>query len=103
MSYYIHVPKEAFDLVYTLGGKYPQFKETFDSIESDLNNRQWHQLSDNLMALSEKKELQQSTDLIEIYNSLILQVDKAFNPMKLMMLISNIVKNFASKIYWLTL
>jgi hypothetical protein len=95
---YVQVSKESFDLIYSLRERYPQYKELFDSIESGLNVRLWHQLSDDLISLSEKPELQRSNDLINLYNTLIICVEKAFNPMKLMVIIQNVIKNYAGKL-----
>jgi hypothetical protein len=95
---YVQISKESFDLLYNLRDKYPQYAKLIENIESGLNLRLWHQLSDDIIELSEKTELQRTTDLIDLYNRLIISVEKAFNPMKLMHLIQNIIKNYSSKI-----
>ncbi len=94
---YVSVPREAFDFILGLAQKYPQYSELLQNIESDLNLRLWNSLSDNVIALSNKDELQKSQDLIDLYNTLILSVEKAFNPMKLVLIIQNVIKNFSSK------
>jgi hypothetical protein len=91
---YVQITRESFDALTTLKSKYPQYKDLIESIESELNLRLWHQLSENLILLSEKPELQNSSDLIDLYNRLVASVESAFNPMKLMILIQNILKNY---------
>lgn len=95
---YIQVPNEAFDLLSSLRGKYPQYKSNLESMEEALNLRLWNQLSDDLIAFSSKEELKNSTDLVTLYNNLIMPVEKAFNPMKLISIIQNVIKNFSSKL-----
>src|SRR2546422_706589 len=99
---FIDAPKESYEFIFTLRDTYPQYTDLFNEIELGLNNKLWNQISDNLIALTEKPDLQNSNDLIELYNRVICFVEKAFNPMKLMILISNIIKNFSSKTNKLT-
>jgi hypothetical protein len=93
---YVSVPKEAFDVLLGLAQTYPQYSDLIQNIESDLNLRLWNGLSDNLIAFSGKEELRRSQDLILLYNTLILSVEKAFNPMKLVLIVQNVVQNFSS-------
>ena len=93
----IDVPKESYEFIYSLRERYSQYSELFNEIELNLNNKLWNQISDSLILLSEKPELQESNDLIELYNRLVFFIEKTFNPMKLMILISNVIKNFSSK------
>jgi hypothetical protein len=93
------VPKESYEFIYSLRERYIQHSELFNEIELNLNNKLWNQLSNSLIQLSEKFELQQSNDLIELYNRLVFFIEKSFNPMKLMILISNVIKNFSGKFY----
>jgi hypothetical protein len=90
------VPKESYEFIYSLRERYLQYTELFNEIELHLNNKLWNQLSESLIQLSDKHELQQSNDLIELYNRLVFFIEKSFNPMKLMILISNVIKNFSS-------
>ena len=92
---YVSVPKEAFDVLTGLNKKYPQHTELLLNIESDLNLRLWNGLSDNLICLTSKEEFRTSQDLIMLYNNLILSVEKAFNPMKLVLIVQNVMKNFS--------
>ena len=96
MSNYVYVTHESYEFLTVLKEKYPHYSDIVDTIALHLSHRLWNQLSDCLIIISEKKDLQQSTDLIELYNRLILHIESAFNPMKLMILIKNIVKNFSS-------
>jgi hypothetical protein len=97
MSAYVYVTNEAFELLNILKSRYPQYSQLLDSIETNTNNRLWHQVCEDLIALSDKPELQKGDDLIKLYNGMIFNLESAFNPMKLMLLIQNIVKNFESK------
>jgi hypothetical protein len=94
---YVQINKESFDLLAVFRNKYPQFGQLFDNIEKGLNFRLWHQLSDDLLELTNKPELQQSRDLIDLYNQLIMNLEMVFNPLKLMLLVQNVVKNFDCK------
>ncbi len=94
---YVSVPREAFDSIHNLKSTYPEISALLDEIESSLNLRLWNQLSDDLIVLTGKDELQNSSDLISLYNALILHVENTFNPMKLILIIQNVIKNFSSK------
>lgn len=94
---YVSVPKEAFDVLTGLIKKYPQYTELLLNIESDLNLRLWNGLSDNLINLTGKEEFRGTQDLIMLYNTLILAVEKAFNPMKLVLIVQNVMTNFSRK------
>jgi hypothetical protein len=93
---YINVPKESFDVIYSLRTTYPQYNNILDNIETNLNLRLWNQLSDDLITLSSKYELQASQDLIILYNNLVMNTERAFNPMKLILIIQNVIKNFSA-------
>lgn len=93
---YINVPKESFDVVYSLRTTYPQYTSILENIETNLNLRLWNQLSDDLITLSSKSELQTSQDLILLYNNLVMSTERAFNPMKLILIIQNVIKNFSA-------
>jgi 26S proteasome regulatory subunit N9 len=96
MSNYVYVSNESYDILNQYKNKYPQYSEMFDTMITHLNLKLWHQLAENLLSLTEFKDLQESNDLFELYNRLILHIEPAFNPMKLMILIQNIVKNFSN-------
>jgi hypothetical protein len=97
MSAYVYVTNEAFQLLHTLRANYPQYSQLLESAEASLSLRLWYQLSEDLIVLSEKPELQRGSALVELYSGLILSIESSFNPMKLMMLIQNIVKNYDCK------
>ena len=98
---YVQVSKESFDLLANFKIKYPQYSTLIDSCERGLNYRLWHELSDDLITLTEKPDLQSSNDLIDLYNQLIMNLEMVFNPLKLMIIVQNVVKNFESKIKFL--
>jgi hypothetical protein len=94
---YVQINKESFDLLAIFKTKYPHYEGLFDSIEKGLNFRLWNQLSDDLIELTNKSDMQQSRDLIDLYNQLIMTLEMVFNPLKLMILVQNVVKNFDCK------
>ncbi len=94
---YVQINKESFDLLVVFRNKYPQFGQLFDTIEKGLNFRLWHQLSDGLLELTSKPDLQNSKDLIDLYNQMIMSLEMVFNPLKLMLIVQNVVKNFDCK------
>jgi hypothetical protein len=97
---YIQVPNEAFQYLSDLRSAYNQYGDLIDRIESSLNLRLWNQLSDDLIILTGKEELKNSQHLIFLYNCLISHVEKAFNPMKLILIIQNVTKNYSGKNYF---
>ncbi len=93
-----------FEFILDLKEKYPQYRETLDNIEADLNQKLWHQLSGHILQLTDIPELQNSGVLIDVYNKIVFNLETAFNPMKLIMIIANVIKNYNSKeIGWLTI
>ena len=88
------VPNDSFKLIQNLSGKHPNLKALFDEIDSNLNQRLWYQLSDNLIALSNKPELQQGKDLIELYNGLIFFIEPTLNPMRYLEYVQNMLHNY---------
>ena len=93
----VNVPNDSFTLIQNLSKKYPELKNLFDDIDSNLNQKLWYQLSENLMTLSSNPKLQQSTDLIEIYNGLIFFIEPTLNPMKYLEFIKNMLNNYKGK------
>ena len=67
----VNVPQDSHKLIKNLADKYPSYKSTFEEIDSNLSQSLWYQLSENLILISLKPELQNSKDLIELYNGLI--------------------------------
>lgn len=94
---YVQINKESFDLLAVFKSKYPHYQNLFENMERGLNFRLWHQLSDDLLELTSKQDLQQSRDLIDLYNQLIMSLELVFNPLKLMLIVQNVVKNFECK------
>ena len=93
----VNVPNDSFTLIQNLSKKYPELKNLFDDIDSNLNQKLWYQLSENLMTLSSNPKLQQSTDLIEIYNGLIFFIEPTLNPMKYLEFVKNMLNNYKGK------
>ena len=88
------VPNDCFTLIKNLSDKYPGLKSIFDDIDSNLNQKLWYQFSENLIALSQKPELQQSKDLIELYNGLVFFIEPTLNPMKYLLFVQNMLNNY---------
>lgn len=94
---YVVIPQEAYQYVQTLGRSYPQYKDLIDSIDMELNQRLWYQLSKDLYQLCSKPELQSNQELITLYNQLIVHVESAFNPMQFLSIIQKILSNYNGK------
>jgi hypothetical protein len=95
---YINITGAEYDLLNSLKITYQSNNGIVNlicEIESDLSLKLWHKLSEHLIKLSEFPDLQKSNNLIQIYHTIICNVEKAFNPMKLMYLISNVLKNYS--------
>ena len=93
----VNVPNDSFKLIQNLSNKYPDLKKLFEDIDSSLNQHLWYQLSENLIALSHKPELQNSNDLIELYNGLVFFIEPTLNPMKYLEYIQNMLNNYKNK------
>ena len=90
----VNVPNDSFKLIQNLSNKYPNLKSLFDYMDSNLNRRLWFQVSENLISLSSKPELQQTKDLIELYNGLVFFIEPTLNPMKYLEFIKNMLNNY---------
>ena len=93
----VNIPNDSFQLIQNLSKKYPELKNLFDDIDSNLNQRLWFQLSENLLTLSNNPKLQQSKDLIEIYNGLVFFIESTLNPMKYLLYVQNMLYNYKGK------
>ena len=93
----VSVPKDSFKLIKNLGEKYPSLKTLFEEIDSNLNQNLWYQLSENLISISNKPELQNSKDLIQLYNGLVLFIEPTLNPMKYLEFVQNMLHNYKDK------
>ena len=93
----VNVPNDSFKLIQNLSNKYPDLKKLFEDIDSSLNQHLWYQLSENLIALSHKPELQNSNDLIELYNGLVFFIEPTLNPMKYLEYVQNMLNNYKNK------
>ncbi len=93
----VSVPKDSFKLIKSLGEKYPSLKTLFEEIDSNLNQNLWYQLSENLISISNKPELQNSKDLIQLYNGLVLFIEPTLNPMKYLEFVQNMLHNYKDK------
>ena len=93
----VNVPNDSYKLISNLSGKYPLYKDLLGEIDSHLNQHLWYQLSENLIELSSKPELQNSQDLIELYNGLVFFIEATLNPMKYLDFVQNMLTNYKDK------
>jgi hypothetical protein len=94
---YVNVPNDSFKLLQNLIKKYPSHKDVLDEIDSNLNQRLWHQLSDNLIKFALNEDVQKSSDLIELYNGLVIFTESALNPMKFLHFVQLLLSNYKGK------
>ena len=93
----IDIPPDSFKLISALSEKHPNLKSLFEQIDSNLNQRLWYQLSENIITLSQNQELQQGNDLIEFYNGVLIFIEKTLNPMKYLQYVQNMIYNYKDK------
>ena len=90
----INIPPDSFKLISALSQKYPSLKPLLDEIDSNLNQHLWYQLSENIITLSQKPEIQQGKDLIEFYNGVVFFIEPTLNPMKYLQYVQNMLFNY---------
>ena len=90
----INIPQDSFKLISTLSQKHPTLKTLFDEIDSNLNQRLYYQLSENIINLSQSQEMQQGKDLIEFYNGVVFFIEPTLNPMKYLQYVQNMLHNY---------
>ena len=90
----INIPPDSFKLISGLSQKYPSLKPLLDEIDSNLNQHLWYQLSENIITLSQKPEIQQGKDLIEFYNGVVFFIEPTLNPMKYLQYVQNMLFNY---------
>lgn len=95
---YVLISNKAFDCLDNIKYTNPQLGTIIDEIKSELNLRLWHQLSNHLIELSEKSELHYCSALIEVYENVIKSLESAFNPMCIMLILKNTIKNFFGRL-----
>ena len=95
---YIQVPENAFIYLDNLKAKHANLSNLISEIQGELNLKLWHQLSGHMIELTSDKNLQNSSELVDLYNNVIKSVETSFNPMKLMTILKNIIKNFSNKL-----
>ena len=94
---FVQIPEESHIIIKNLQSKYPQYKDILSEIDGNISQSLWHQLSDNLIVLSNKPELQNSQDLIELYHGLVLYISEIVNPMKFLKYVQNMLVNYKNK------
>jgi 26S proteasome regulatory subunit N9 len=94
MSYVI-ISQSAFPFLDSLKYQFPNLQNLISEIQNDLNLRLWHQLSGHLIELSENPSLHEGEYLINLYDNVIKSIESVFNPMKIMLIIKNLLKNYS--------
>lgn len=95
---YVNVSINAFPFLDELKTQKPELDSLISEIQGELNLRLWHQLCVHLIELSEISDLQTGSYLINLYNNVISSIEPAFNPMKIMVILSNVIKNFYGRL-----
>ena len=90
----VNIPPDSFKLIAALSQKHPSLKSLFDEIDSNLNQRLYYQLSENIIRLSQSPEMQQGKDLIEFYNGVVFFIEPTLNPMKYLEYVQNMLHNY---------
>ena len=90
----VNIPPDSFKLIAALSQKHPSLKSLFGEIDSNLNQRLYHQLSENIIRLSQSPEMQQGKDLIEFYNGVVFFIEPTLNPMKYLEYVQNMLHNY---------
>ena len=95
---YVNVSSNAFPFLDELKAAKPELNGLISEIQGELNLRLWHQLCVHLIELSENKDLHTGSNLINLYNNVIYSIEPAFNPMKIMIILQNVIKNFHGRL-----
>ena len=95
----VNIPQDSFKLIQTLTQKHPSLKSIFDEIDSHLNQRLYHQLTSDILNLSQNPEMQQGKDLIDFYNYIVLYIEPALNPMKYLKYVENMLHNYKDNMH----
>ena len=90
----VNIPPDSFKLIAALSQKHPSLKSLFGEIDSNLNQRLYYQLSENIIRLSQSPEMQQGKDLIEFYNGVVFFIEPTLNPMKYLEYVQNMLHNY---------
>ena len=90
----VNIPPDSFKLIAALSQKHPSLKSLFGEIDSNLNQRLYYQLSENIIRLSQSPEMQQGKDLIEFYNGVVFFIEPTLNPMKYLEYVQSMLHNY---------
>lgn len=73
----------------------PEVAKQFTELEEFYNKKLWHQLTLGLVKLVKMPEMQEGTQLLTLYKSLICEMENRINPMSLVELGSAIIKQYS--------
>lgn len=95
---YVDVPSDSYLFLDNLKINYPSLNSLISEIQGELNLKLWFQVCEHLVELTEKTELHNGVELIYLYENLIRAIEPVFNPMKIMIMLKNIIKNFSGRL-----
>lgn len=95
---YVDVPNDSYLFLDNLKINYPSLNSLISEIQGELNLKLWFQVCEHLVELTEKTELHNGVELIYLYENLIRAIEPVFNPMKIMIMLKNIIKNFSGRL-----
>lgn len=95
---YVNISNNAFPFLDTLKQQFPDLNVLVSEIQDELNLKLWHQLSGHLIELSDCALLHQGEYLINLYNHVIKSIEVVFNPMKIMIILKNLIKNYSNNL-----
>lgn len=72
-----------------------ELSKKFGELEEFYNKKLWHQLTLSLVALVKDPALQQGTELIQLYNNLISELENKINPLSLAQMAGEVVTQYA--------
>ena len=95
---YVNISNNAFPFLDTLKLQFPELNAIVSEIQDELNLKLWHQLSGHLIELSNCHLLHQGEYLINLYTHVIRNIEVVFNPMKIMIILKNLIKNYSNSL-----
>ncbi|KAB7508169.1 26S proteasome non-ATPase regulatory subunit 13 [Armadillidium nasatum] len=69
----------------------PEVSKTFGELEEYYNKKLWHQLTLSVMALVKLPEMQQGTELVDLYKNLVAELENKLNPLSLAELAGDVI------------
>ncbi|XP_042878477.1 26S proteasome non-ATPase regulatory subunit 13-like [Penaeus japonicus] len=73
----------------------PELSKIFGDLEDLYNKKLWHQLTTTLLALVKNPALKEGTELIQLYNNLIGELENKINPLSLAQMAGEVVAQYS--------